>query len=123
MPETSPNFVSERRVIFRKMRVFQHPASIGEPRIVEQVQFEKVITIYPHTKKKRDAVAVIRNGHRVAILPEFDRLTRALSQPLETIYQTVHGFRAIMNREPTHDEREFWQAVLEFKRSQQGEQD
>ena len=90
---------------------------------MEQVEFEKVALIDPHTKEKRDAVAVIRNGHQVAILPEFDRLTRALSQPLETICQTLHGFRAIMGRQPTHDEREFWQAVLEFKRGQQGKQD
>lgn len=107
----------------RSRRQAKCTSSIGEPRIVEQVQFEKVVAIDPRTKKKRDAVAVIRNGHQVAILPEFDRLARALSQPLEAIYQTAHGFRAIMNRQPAHDEREFWQAVLEFKRSQQGKQD
>ena len=86
--------------------------------MTERIEFEEVKITDPVTKKERDAVAVIRNGRQVALLPEADRLTRALSLPLETIEHIVNNFTRIMNREPTQDEREFWKAVLDFKRSQ-----
>ena len=86
--------------------------------MTERVEFEKVIITNRITNKKDDAVAVIRNGRPVAFLPEWDRLRRALVLPLEEIEYIVGNFTTIMNREPTCDEREFWRAVLDFKRSQ-----
>jgi len=86
--------------------------------MAERIEFEKVIITNPITNKKHDAVGVIRNGRPVAFLPEWDRLTRALVLPLEEIEHIVNDFPVIMNREPTRDEREFWKAVLDFKRSQ-----
>ena len=83
--------------------------------MTERIEFEQVRITDPVTNKQRDAVAVIRNGHQVALLPEADRLRRALSLPLEEIEHIVNNFTRIMNREPTHDEREFWKAVLDFK--------
>jgi len=84
----------------------------------KRIEFEKVIITDPITNKKHDAVGVIRNGRPVAFLPEWDRLTRALVLPLEEVEHIVNNFTRIMNRKPTHDEREFWKAVLDFKRSQ-----
>ncbi|HUV45548.1 MAG TPA: hypothetical protein VMW45_00560 [Dehalococcoidia bacterium] len=86
--------------------------------MTEQIAFEKVIITDPATNKKNDAVAVIRNGRWVALLPELDRLRRALNLPLEEVKHIVDDFIGIMNREPTSDEREFWKAILEFKCSQ-----
>ena len=86
--------------------------------MTEQIAFEKVIITDPATNKKSDAVAVIRNGRWVALLPELDRLRRALNLPLEEVKHIVDDFIGIMNREPTSDEREFWKAILEFKCSQ-----
>ena len=86
--------------------------------MTERVDFEEVIITDPITNKKWDAVAVIRKGHQVALLPEADRLRRALALPLEEIEHIVNNFPVIMNRQPTRDEREFWKAVLDFKRSQ-----
>ena len=86
--------------------------------MTEQIEFEETRITDPATKRGRDAVAVIRNGHQVAVLPEFDRLRRALSLPLKRVQEIVNEFPAIMNREATHDEEEFWKAVLEYKRSQ-----
>jgi len=86
--------------------------------MTERIGFEKVIITDPATNKKSDAVAVIRNGRRVALLPEVDRLRRALNLPLEEIKDIVDNFTGIMNREPTSDEKEFFQAILDFKRSQ-----
>ena len=86
--------------------------------MTERIGFERVIITDPATNRKSDAVAVIRNGRRVALLPEVDRLGRALNLPLEEIKDIVDNFTGIMNREPTSDEREFWKAILDFKRSQ-----
>ena len=86
--------------------------------MTERVEFEEVIITDPVTNKKWDAVAVIRKGRQVALLPEADRLRRALALPLEEIEHIVNNFPVIMNRQPTRDEREFWKAVLDFKRSQ-----
>jgi len=83
-----------------------------------RIEFEKVIITDPITKKKRDGVAVFRNGRQVALLPEADRLRRALSLPIEEIEHIVNNFPEIMNRQPTRDERKFWKAILDFKRSQ-----
>ena len=84
--------------------------------MTERIGFEKVIITDPATNKKSDAVAVIRNERRVALLPEVDRLRRALNLPLEEIKGIVGNFTGIMNREPTSDEKEVWQAILDFKR-------
>lgn len=86
--------------------------------MAERIEFEEMKITDPLTKKERDGVAVIRNGRQVALLPEADRLRRALNLPLEEIDYIVDNFAKIMNREPTCDEREFWKAVLDFKRSQ-----
>lgn len=83
-----------------------------------RIEFEQVKITDPVTKKERDGVAVIRNGRQVALLPEADRLRRALNLQLEEIEYIVDNFAKIMNREPTPDEREFWKAVSDFKRSQ-----
>jgi len=86
--------------------------------MTERIDFEEVIITDPVTEQKSDAVAVIRNGRQVALLPEADRLRRALKLSLEEIEYIVDNFVRIMNRKPTRDEREFWKAVLDFKRSQ-----
>lgn len=83
-----------------------------------KVEFKETFVTDPITKKSRDAIAVIRNGHQVALLPEADRLRRALVLPLEEIEHIVNNFAVIMNRQPTRDGREFWKAVLDFKHSQ-----
>ena len=85
----------------------------------EKIEFREVPVINPETKQKEgDAVAVIRDGRQVALLPEADRLKRALALPLDEIEYTLKDFSAIMGREPTKDEKEFWKAVLDYKRSQ-----
>lgn len=84
----------------------------------ERIKFEETVITDPLTKRAQDAVAVIRNGRQVALLPEADRLRRALGLPLEEIEYVVNNFTEIMNREPTGDERQFWKAVLDFKRGQ-----
>jgi hypothetical protein len=86
--------------------------------MTERIEFEETEITDPVTKKKSDAVAVIRNGRQVALLPEADRLRRALNLSLEEIEYVVDNFARIMNRQPTNDESEFWKAVLDFKRSQ-----
>lgn len=85
---------------------------------MSKVEFKETFVTNPITKKSRDAIAVIRNGHQVALLPEADRLRRALALQVEEIECIVNNFTRIMNREPTHDEKEFWKAVLDFKHSQ-----
>ena len=85
-----------------------------------KVEFKETFVTNPVTKKRRDAIAVIRNGRQVALLPEADRLRRALSLTPEEIEYTLNNFTRLMNRKPTPDEREFWMAVLDFKRSQSG---
>jgi hypothetical protein len=84
-----------------------------------RIKFKETTITDPQTNRDRDAVAVIRNGRQVAILPEADRLRRALSLSLADIEYIVNHFPEIMNRPPTQDEREFWRAVLEYKRSQE----
>jgi len=89
--------------------------------VTEQIEFEIAKMFDPTTQKWRDAVAVIRDGRQVALLPEVDRLRRALNLELEEIEDIADNFAAIMNREPTGDEKEFWRAVLDFKRNQRFE--
>jgi len=86
--------------------------------MAKRIKFEETKITDPLTKKERNGIAVIRNGRQVALLPEADRLRRALSLPIEEIEHIVNDFPVIMNRKPTRDEREFWKAVLDFKRSQ-----
>ena len=85
--------------------------------MTERIEFEEIVITDPATNKKSDAVAVIRNGRQVALLPEADRLRRALNLPLEEIEYIVDNFVKILNRQPTNDDSEFRQAVLDFKRS------
>jgi hypothetical protein len=84
-----------------------------------QIIFEETTIIDPRTNRDRDAVAVKRNGRQVAVLPEANRLRRALNLTSEEIEYIVNHFPEIMNRAPTQDEREFWRAVLEYKRGQE----
>lgn len=83
---------------------------------MKDIQFEEVIITDQKTQKKSDAVAVIRDGKQVALLPEADRLRRALNLPIEKIQEILSSFSDIMGRNPTPDESEFWKAVLEYKR-------
>jgi hypothetical protein len=83
-----------------------------------RIKFEETKITDPQTNRGRDAVAVIRNGCQVAVLPEADRLRRALNLSLGEIEYIVESFSQIMNRQPTRDEKEFWKAVLDFKRNQ-----
>ena len=83
-----------------------------------RIKFEETTITDPQTNRDRDAVAVIRNGRQVAVLPEADRLRRALNLSLREIEHIVNNFPELMNRLPTQDEREFWRAVLDFKRNQ-----
>jgi hypothetical protein len=86
--------------------------------MAERIEFEEVVITDPITNKKSDAVAVMRNGKQVALLPEAARLRRALSLSIPEVEDIVINFPAIMGREPTTDEREFWKAVMDYKRGQ-----
>ena len=86
--------------------------------MTQRIKFEETKITDPITKRERDAVAVICNGRQVAVLPEADRLRRALNLPLEEVEYTITNFSKIMNRQPTYAESMFWQAVLDFKRGQ-----
>lgn len=87
-----------------------------------QIKFEETTITDPQTNKDRDAVAVIRNGRQVALLPEADRLRRALNLSLDEVEHINTHLANLMNRPPTQDEREFWKAVLEYKRAQEHSQ-
>ena len=80
----------------------------------KEVQIDDPIT----KQKKGDAIAVFRNGKKVAILPETDRLRRALNLSIDEIKENLYNFSDLMGREPTGDEREFWKAVADYKRNQ-----
>ncbi len=81
------------------------------------VRFERRNTWDVKTNRKGDEVVVIRDGREVAALPDASRLERAMSLPLEEAAWIAHHFSDIMHREPTTAENEFWQAVVDFKRS------
>lgn len=83
--------------------------------MTDRIEFEEIAIIDPVTHRKSDAVAVFRNGKQVAQLPEVDRLRRALALSLPEVSDIVNNFSTIMKREPTADEREFWQAILDYK--------
>ena len=85
---------------------------------MEKIEFRETFIEDPVTKEKQDAIAVIRDGRQVALLPEADRLRRALNLSLNEIEDTLKNFSTIMGREPTRDEREFWKAVLDYKHNQ-----
>ena len=86
---------------------------------MEEIEFQKVTLKDPETNlDKGDAVVVIRGGCQVAQLPEADRLRRALNLSLQEIEETIHNFAVIMGRKPTKDEKEFWKAAADYKRSQ-----
>jgi hypothetical protein len=86
---------------------------------MEEIEFQKVRLQDPETNfDKGDAIVVIRSGRQVAQLPEADRLRRALNLSLQEIEETIHTFASIMGRQPTKDEKEFWKAVADYKRSQ-----
>lgn len=87
--------------------------------MAEEIEFREVAIDDPVTKQKKgDAIAVIRGGRQVAFLPEADRLKRALALPISEIEDISKNFSSIMGREPTGDEKEFWKAVLDYKRNQ-----
>lgn len=86
--------------------------------MTERIEFEEVAITDPVTKRKSDAVAVIRNGRQVALLPEADRLRRALALTLREVEDIVNNFSVIMGREPNIDEKEFWKAIMDYKRGQ-----
>jgi len=85
---------------------------------MERIEFEEVVITDPNTNRESDAVVVMRNGKQVALLPEADRMRRALALSLREVEDTMRNFSDIMGREPTTDEREFWRAVLDYKRGQ-----
>jgi hypothetical protein len=88
----------------------------------EEIRFETITIKGGKLSQDGDGIAVIRGGHQVAVLPEADRLSRALKLPLEEIEYTATNLRTMMrrvvNRDPTPDEEEFWRAVLDFRRGQ-----
>ena len=84
--------------------------------MTERIEFEEVVITDPSTKRRSDAVVVMRDGRQVAMLPEADRLRRALALPVDEVDDIVNNFSDIMGREPTTDEKEFWRAVLDHKR-------
>lgn len=86
--------------------------------MTERIEFKETVTADPVTNKKQNAVAVIRDGQQVALVGDGDRLKRALSLTLKDVEYIVNNFARIMNREPTPNEREFWRALLDFKRGQ-----
>lgn len=85
---------------------------------MNSIEFKEVTITEEETGRKLDAVAVVRDGHQVALLAEADRANRALSLPLEEIQYIVENFPSLMGRQPTRDEKEFWQAVLDARRGQ-----
>ena len=81
-----------------------------------EIEFKVVLLEDPKIEQKKgNAIAVIRDGEQVAVLPEVDRLRRALNLSIDEITDTINNFSSIMGREPTGDEREFWKAVLDYK--------
>jgi hypothetical protein len=87
---------------------------------MEEIEFKKVILKDPETNlDKGDAIVVIRDGQPVAQLPEADRLRRALNLSIDEIEENIINFPAIMGRQPTENEKEFWKAVASYKRSSQ----
>jgi hypothetical protein len=84
-----------------------------------RIKFKETTITDPQTNRDRDAIAVIRNGRQVAILPEIDRLGRALNLSVDDIEHIISHFRELMGRPPTQDEQEFWRAVLEYKHAQE----
>jgi hypothetical protein len=51
-------------------------SALVEDSMAARIEFKETKITDPITLKERDAVAVIRNGCRVALLPEADRLRR-----------------------------------------------
>ncbi|MDP2725980.1 MAG: hypothetical protein Q8P59_00410 [Dehalococcoidia bacterium] len=82
---------------------------------MNSIEFKETTLIQEDTGRTVDAVAVIREGRQVAVLPEADRASRALSLPLEEVQYIVRNFASIMGRQPTRDEKEFWRAVLDVR--------
>ena len=84
-----------------------------------EIEFKEVTFEDPITKQKKgNAIAVIRDGQQVAVLPEADRLRRALSLSVDEIKDILSNFSGIIGREPSSDEKEFWKAVLDYKSGQ-----
>ena len=84
-----------------------------------EMEFKEVTIEDPITKQKKgNAIAVLRDNQQVAVLPEADRLRRALSLSVDEVNDILSNFSSIMGREPTSDESEFWKAVLDYKSGQ-----
>lgn len=82
------------------------------------IKFNEIVFTDPLTNRKCDGVEVIRAGRQVAVIRESARLGRAMSLSLEEVEDIIDNFTAMVNREPTNDEKEFWKAVRDFKHSQ-----
>jgi hypothetical protein len=84
---------------------------------MSQIRFEKRNRVDERTNRKMDEVAVIRDGREVAVLPEADRVDRAMGLSLDEASWIARNFEEIMHREPSGAEQEFWRAVVDYKRS------
>lgn len=86
---------------------------------MDKIEFKQLGVGDPTMGEKRGSVvAVLRDGRQVAVLPEADRLRRAMALSVADVEDTVRNFPTIMGREPTRDEAEFWKALLDYKRSE-----
>jgi hypothetical protein len=68
------------------------------------IRFEKRLFTDLKTSKRRNVVAVIRDGQQVALLPDWDRLRRAMNLSLEEIQLTINHFYKVIKRPPTQNE-------------------
>ena len=84
----------------------------------DEILFKNVTIKGDNPGEDTDGVAVIRQGRQVAVLPETDRLNRALNLPLDEVAYITENLGKLLKRDPTSDEREFWRAILEYKQEQ-----
>lgn len=84
--------------------------------MVETIEFKKEKQVNPNKYYWAGEIVVFRNGNEVARLPEADRLDRAMRLDIKTITGIANDFQKYMEREPTENEREFWTALLEYKK-------
>lgn len=85
--------------------------------MASHICFDKHVSLDPKTNRMRDEEVVIRDGREVAVLPEANRLDRALSLSLEEAAWIARHFQELMHREPTEAEREFWRAAVDYRRA------
>jgi hypothetical protein len=83
-----------------------------------EIEFKEIDIKDPVSNDKiGDGVVVIRNGEHIASLPEYDRLEKALSLSLAETEEIRDNLRSILGREPSEDEKEFWEAIAEYKQT------